>query len=441
MIANSEHMKISVIGCGKLGAPLVACLANSGHEVVGIDLDEKLIENLSNLTVPWNEPDLQDMLKENQERISFSTKYEGNISNSSVSFIIVPTPSEPDGSFSNRFVLNAIERIGSELKSNANSMHLIVIVSTVMPGSTSGIIKSTLADAVGGASEGIKICYSPEFIALGSVIKNMQYPDIILIGEDEPGSGTLLESISRSIAKNNPRVLTLTTREAEVTKIAINSYVTTKISFSNQISEICEKTEGASAENVLTAIGSDSRIGNSYLKAGTAFGGPCFPRDNRAFAAYSSSLGLVSDLALATDEINSRQAERLLVSIKKILGNKRKICVVGLSYKPDTDVTEESPAVKFLLMARKEGFQVFAIDSNVRIIPELEDLQIFTMETLSEVPNEIDAYILFVPSREYIEVPNLNSRNKIIIDLWGSWDKFKANYGENYFRLGNYDGR
>ena len=210
----------------------------------------------------------------------------------------------------------------------------------------------------------------------------MQFPDMVLIGEEEKEAGDLLAEISLSIVKNTPQVMRLTLSEAEICKIAINSFVTTKISFSNQISEICEMTNGASAQRVLSAIGADSRIGRSYLNAGTGFGGPCFPRDNRAFRKYANSIGVDADLSIATDSINVRQDQRIIRLIEGKVAPGSKILVVGLSYKPDTDVIEESPAVAFIERAQQAGYLVDAIDDHVKKLQTTQPLKIFTTNSL-----------------------------------------------------------
>lgn len=437
---QSKARRAVVVGCGKLGAPLVACLAEAGHEVTGIDLNSTLIDSLSKSEISWNEPGLQELLRTCKSRVGFQNDFKGGFRGSDITFVIVPTPSLTDGNFSNEYVLSAIKAIATELSAEKISEHLIVIVSTVMPGSTSGIIKETLEKNLTVENHQIRLAYSPEFIALGSVIKNMHYPDLVLIGESNPGDGELLQEISLSIAKNDPKVFTLTTEEAEIAKIAINSFVTTKISFSNQISEICEKTPGASASKVLKAIGTDTRIGNSYLTAATAYGGPCFPRDNRAFAKYASDLGYKADLALATDSINMRQAERLISNVKALVHPSKSICVVGLSYKPDTEVIEESPSIKFIELAIKAGFKVSAVDNNVRHLKDFPDLTIDSVSSLGSRLYDYDAFIVFVPSKEYSSIPNDISKSKTIIDLWGIWSEFQVDFGKNYIRLGNYHG-
>ena len=434
---RKSSYKTVVVGCGKLGAPLAACLANSGHQVTGIDLNHELIQNLSQGNVTWNEPGLQDLLKSNTKKLKFVSQFEGNVAGTDISFVIVPTPSQENGEFSNRFVLSAMEKIGAELAKNPSQNHVVVIVSTVMPGSTSGVIKETLLNSVGQSSQNVSICYSPEFIALGSVIRNMEYPDIVLIGEEDAQSGKMLTDISLSVAKNKPKVFRLTTREAEIAKISINSFVTTKISFSNQISELCENTPGASAEKVLRAIGSDTRIGNSYLSAGTGYGGPCFPRDNRAFGKYAESVGVSADLALATDEINVRQNIRIMKLLKSKFPTGGNILVVGLSYKPDTDVVEESPALDFIERALKEGFKIVAVDQNIRTVSQFREMKVSkpTNQNLKSI--NFDAALLFVTDKAYKNLPDSLNSDTSLFDLWGFWKEYECKFKKNYLRFGN----
>ena len=429
----TDKRKLVVVGCGKLGAPLIACLANVGHKVTGIDLNKELIANLKNNNLTWNEPGLKDLISKNIENICFETSYEGAFVDSDATFIIVPTPSVVSGEFTNKFVLDAVTNVGKELSKSSVNEHLVVIVSTVMPGSTQGEIKKALLAAAGKSSINLQICYSPEFIALGTVIKNMQYPDMILIGEEDTRAGDLLSEISLSMVKNEPVVMRLTLAEAEISKIAINSFVTTKISFSNQISEICESTPGSSAKRVLAAIGADSRIGRSYLSAGTGYGGPCFPRDNRAFRTYANTVGVTADLSIATDAINVRQDQRIIRLVESKLARGSRLLVVGLSYKPDTDVTEESPAVAFIGKAQQAGFLVDAVDEHVKFINSPEPIDIFTPDGLSD--RSYSGAILFVPSKGYVDLPRGFKDHAILIDLWGLWEGL---FHLDYTRLGDF---
>lgn len=430
--------KIAVIGCGKLGAPLIACFARAGHSIIGIDTSSKLVEKLKINQIDWCEPGLTEALGKYRDLISFDTKYNEKFNEVTTSFVIVPTPSNETGEYSLEFILSAVEDIGKKLSQSIFKSHMIVIVSTVMPGDTEGRIFQKLRESAGSNIDKISICYSPEFIALGSVIHNLQNPDTILIGQPDEKNGEKLQTLLLSIVLNKPKVLRMKITEAEIAKIAINSYVTSKISFSNQISEICEKVPGTSSVNVLDAIGSDSRIGQSYLKQGTSYGGPCFPRDNKAFAKFASSIGVFLDLAYATDAINNRQNDRLISVLKKVAPNARNILMVGVSYKKDTDVTEESPALNFI--TKNTDYNLFIYDDNVKNTATLINV---SYASLSEVMNnslDIDVAILFVPSSSYESIPKLLRNNVVLIDFWGNWDQYRNSKDLKYLKIGEGNG-
>lgn len=268
-------MNISVFGLGKLGSVLAAIYANSGHHVTGVDLNTNLVDQINNQLSPFNEPHLSELLQNSKNNLIATSDVSYAIKNSSVSFIIVPTPSNVNGFFVNDFIIGVIKKIGVELK-NKNGHHLIIINSTVMPGSCSGPIKNILESSSGkkiGTELGL--VYSPEFIALGNIVNNMQNPDLILIGESDKESGDLALELNKSIIKNEPIIHRMNLTNAEIVKISINTFVTTKISYANMISQICDHLPDTDVEVVLNAVGSDSRIGFKYLKAATGYGGPC----------------------------------------------------------------------------------------------------------------------------------------------------------------------
>ena len=428
--------KIAVIGCGKLGAPLIACFAQAGHTVLGIDVSSKLIEKLKINQIDWSEPGLAEALGKYKDLISFDVMYDEKFNEVSTSFVIVPTPSNEKGDYSLDFVLSAVESIGKKLSQISFKNHMIVIVSTVMPGDTEGRIFQKLKESAGANAGKISICYSPEFIALGSVIKNLQNPDTILIGQPNEQIGNKLQTLLLSIVLNKPKVLRMKIVEAEIAKIAINSYVTTKISFSNQISEICEKLPGTSAVNVLDAVGSDSRIGQSYLKQGTSYGGPCFPRDNKAFAKFASNIGVFLDLAQATDNVNNRQNDRLNHVLKKIAPNAYNILIVGVSYKKDTDVIEESPALKFI--TKNTDYNLFIYDDNVKNSPILKNVSYIEQAEVVDNSLDVDVAILFVPSSSYEDIPKYLKNNTKLIDFWGNWEKYRNSKNYEYLKIGEY---
>jgi len=354
-------MKLSVIGLGKLGAPLLAVLAGKGHDVIGVDVNEESVNKINRAVATVDEPLLQELLSEHAARVSATQDYDKAILDTDATFIIVPTPSDKEGAFSNDYVLQSIRQIGEAL-AKKQGYHLVVVKSTVMPGSTGGAIKDALEAASGrtiGADLGL--CYSPEFIALGSVVKNILYPDLVLIGESDKKAGDILEEIYRSVCDKNPTTRRMNFINAEIAKIAINTYVTTKISYANMLSDVCQRLEGADVDVVTDAIGCDGRIGSKYLKAGVAFGGPCFPRDNIAFSVMAHEIGARADIATATQSINHYQNHRLQALVQQH-ARTNKIGILGLAYKSGTPVVEESQSIHTANQLSEKGFEVTVYD-------------------------------------------------------------------------------
>jgi UDPglucose 6-dehydrogenase len=284
------------------------------------------------------------------------------VQNSDASFVIVPTPSDSTGFFSNRFVLQAMETLGKALR-NKTGYHMVVITSTVMPGSTGSDIKAAL-EAASGRKVGpdLGLCYNPEFIALGSVVRDMLYPDSILIGESDAKAGDMLQAIYLQMCENKPPVQRMNWVSAELTKISVNTYVTTKISYANMLAQVCERLPGADADVVTSAIGCDSRIGVKYLKGALGYGGPCFPRDNVAFSALARATGAPALLAEATDQLNRRQVPRLAEIIRSRLPEGGTVGILGLSYKPHTEVVEESQGLDLAKHLASIGVRVVVYD-------------------------------------------------------------------------------
>ena len=222
--------RVSVIGLGKLGAPLAAVLASRGFTVVGLDVSKALVDSLNAGKMPIVEPQLNELIATHRQRLSATLDPNEAIQKSDASFVIVPTPSDSTGFFSNRFVLQAMESLGKALRSK-KGYHMVVITSTVMPGTTGGEIKAAL-EAASGRKVGpdLGLCYNPEFIALGSVVRDMLYPDSILIGESDAKAGDMLQQIYLHMCEKKPPVKRMNFVNAELTKISVKTYVTTKIS-------------------------------------------------------------------------------------------------------------------------------------------------------------------------------------------------------------------
>jgi UDPglucose 6-dehydrogenase len=355
-------MRISVVGLGKLGAPLAAVMASKGFAVVGVDLNREYVDALNAGRAPVDEPQLQELIDQNGEHLSATTDFREAVTTTEVTFVIVPTPSDATGRFNNGAVLGAVKSIGQALTAK-QGYHLVVITSTVMPGSTGGEIRVALEQHAGRrVGPELGLCYNPEFIALGSVVRDMLQPDMILIGESDASAGDLLESIYARSCDNRPVIRRMNFVNAELTKIAVNTFVTTKISYANMLADICDRLPDADVDVVTKAVGTDSRIGGRYLKGAVGYGGPCFPRDNIAFAALGRGLGARTELAEATDVMNRYQIERVLGAIDARLPDPGPIGVLGLSYKPDTAVVEESQGVALVERLLDLGRRVIVFD-------------------------------------------------------------------------------
>ena len=355
-------MRISVVGLGKLGAPLAAVLASKGFSIVGTDLNRTFVDAINQGNAPVEEPRLQELIEQNGERLVATSDAVAAVADTDATFVIVPTPSDAAGVFSNRFLLAAMETVGAGIR-RKSGYHLVVITSTVMPGSTGGEIRAAL-EAHSGRSVGetLGLCYNPEFIALGSVVRDMLTPDMILIGESDGKAGEMLQRIYEQSCDNKPAIRRMNFVNAELTKISVNTYVTTKISYANMLADICDRIPEADVDVVTQAVGSDSRVGNKYLRGAIGYGGPCFPRDNVAFAALARSLGARAELAEATDSVNRYQLERLVGAVQAHAPGTGPIGILGLSYKPETSVVEESQGVALAGRLLDEGFDVIAYD-------------------------------------------------------------------------------
>jgi UDPglucose 6-dehydrogenase len=416
-------MDIAVIGLGKLGSPLAAVLASKGHKVIGVDLNTEPVRKINEGIAPVAEPDLQHLVSTHRARLRATTNFGEAIPNTDISFIIVPTPSRPDGAFTNQYVLDAVKRIGEALR-NTNRYHVVNVTSTVMPGSTGGEIRETLEHAsrrVVGRTVGLT--YNPEFIALGSVVKDLLNPDMILIGESDARAGDAILSVYTTMMESKPLVQRMNWVNAEVTKIAVNTYVTTKISYANMLAELCDYLPGADVDVVTAALGKDSRIGSKYLRAALGYGGPCFPRDNKAFASLASSIGAPADIAVATDTINQRQIDRVIGLAKRLAAEGTFVAVLGMAYKPDTPVVEESQGVMIARRLAESGFQVLVHD--VHALPNVASLlldEAVPVEHAVDAIRQAELVVITTPCSEYASIPKnvfcAEGRRRTVLDCW-----------------------
>ncbi|MBI1747614.1 MAG: UDP-glucose/GDP-mannose dehydrogenase family protein [Acidobacteria bacterium] len=357
-----ELKRISVVGMGRLGAPMAACFAWKGFPTVGVDVDPGKVRALNQGIAPIHEPRLPEVIHAARGRLAATLDYETAIRMSDVTFIVVPTPSKDDGAFSLEHVLETAKQIGAALRKKAN-YHLIVLTSTVMPGATEDKVKPMLESSSGKkCGDGFGLCYSPEFIALGSVIRDFLIPDFILIGESDSEAGTMLAGLYESVCDNHPPFARMNIINAELTKLAVNTFVTTKITYANMLARLCERLPGAHVDVVTSALGLDSRIGPKYLKGAIGYGGPCFPRDNRAFANLAHAIGAPATLAEVTDLLNRQQIQWLAATVKQRLPRGQRVGILGLAYKPHSDVVEKSQGLMLAQALAGDGIPVIAYD-------------------------------------------------------------------------------
>ena len=415
--------RVSVVGLGKLGAPLAAVLASRGFTVIGLDVNKTLVDAMNAGKMPIVEPQLNELIAANTDRLSATMDANEAIQKSDASFVIVPTPSDSTGFFSNRFVLQAMETLGKALK-NKTGYHMVVITSTVMPGTTGTEIKDAL-EAASGRKVGsdLGLCYNPEFIALGSVVRDMLFPDSILIGESDSKAGDMLQTIYLQMCEKKPPVQRMNFVNAELTKISVNTYVTTKISYANMLADICDRIPGADVDAVTKALGADTRIGAKYLKGAMGYGGPCFPRDNVAFAAFARKIGARADVAEATDRINNFQVERLSALVSKFAKAGTRIAILGLSYKPHTPVVEESHSVKLAAKLADAGYVVsvhdpLAQDAALAVLGD----KVVGASSIEGAVRECDLLIVATGWPQYKEISpawcKRDGQRLTVLDLW-----------------------
>jgi UDPglucose 6-dehydrogenase len=336
--------------------------------------------------------------------------------NSDAVFVIVPTPSMDSGHFTNEYVLDAIKAIGPALLKNRKKI-AIDIVSTVMPGSCDGPIKDEIEKSVGEEiGERIGLCYNPEFIALGSVIKDMQQPDMHLLGESHEWAGDVIQEILTSAVIQEVPCQRMSLKEAELVKIAINNFVTMKISYANSLYQAAENLGGISIDVVTGAIGLDSRIGHKYLKGAAPYGGPCFPRDTRALSALYNVLNISNALPVATEQVNNSHVEFIKEYIAKSIGSAKRVGVVGISYKPGTPVIEESPGVAIVNALLSQGFEVTTWDDEGAKVHDQLSISLESFELLIQNSDFIIVTRPFDHAEKILQ--KISQSGKNWLDLW-----------------------
>ena len=434
-------LRASVIGLGKLGSPLAACLAAKGLYVVGVDADPRKVDAVNQGRAPVFEPRLGDMIGAAAGRLRATASIAEAVAASEMTFVVVATPSEPGGGFSLRFALPVCEEIGRALAAKSG-YHIVVLTSTVMPGTTGGPVREALERASGKrVGRDFGLCYGPEFIALGSVVSDFLNPDFVLIGESDARAGEQLADVYRRVCENSPAVARMDFVNAELTKLSVNTYVTTKISFANMLARICERLPGADVDVVTRALGFDSRIGGKYLKGAVSYGGPCFPRDNLALLALAEELGAPAELAQVTHRFNRAQIPWLADLVCDQSSPRGTIGVLGLTYKPNTDVVEQAVGLLLAQELARRNLAVLAYDPTgaqncARALGET----VRFASSAEECIRASDTVVLATPWAEFAAIPAdrwaRTGAPRVVVDCWRALAHLADSGGILYVGLG-----
>ena len=326
------NSNLSIIGIGKLGLCFALVLEKAGYNVMGVDLNKNYVNSINQKNLKSEEKDVEVLLKQSKKFIA-TTSLNDAIQHSNQIFVIVATPSLESGEYDHSQIHDVIKGLNNIGKQNVKK-HLIICC-TVMPGFCDSI-KEKLADL------NYDVSYNPEFIAQGTIIQNQENPDTVLIGEANVEIGNKLQEIYKKHTKNDPKICRMTPLEAEITKLSLNCFLTTKIAYTNMIGDIVDKA-GGNPDVVLSAIGSDTRVGQKFLKYGFGYGGPCLPRDNRALGVYAKKIGLPAKISEATDSSNSDHLDFMVQRSKE----NKTIILEKVTYKPESTMLVESQKLKF----------------------------------------------------------------------------------------------
>ena len=432
---------VSVIGLGKLGGSMLAGMASRGLNVIGVDISQTAVDAINAGQAPVQETGLGEMIAENQERIRATLSTEDAVLASDISFVIVPTPSDERGAFTLQYARHAFKSLGQALKKK-EGYHVIVLTSTVLPGATRHGLLPILEEESGKkCGPDFGLCYNPEFIALGSVIRDFLNPDFYLLGQFDERSGDLLEEVHHRVSQNEAPVKRMSLENAELSKVAVNSYVTMKISFANMLAEFCENIPGGDVDTVSDALGMDKRIGRKYLTGGFGFGGPCFPRDNVALNFMGEQLGVDSRLLEVNDDYNRGLSQRYVAKLQPHLPKGASVTVLGLAYKPMSHVIEESPGIYLCRALSKAGYRVVGHD-NLAAKHAESALKMSTLVTdsLSEALKDADVVLVTTTDQSYTELTPeqlLHGKSSItLIDFWRCLKPLGEDPRINYVPIG-----
>ena len=431
-------MNISVIGTGYVGLVVGACLAETGNNVCCADIDPKKIESLRNNVLPIYEPGLEPLVERNQKngRLSFTTSLEDAIASAEVLFIAVGTPPEENGAADLKYVLQVAALVGRHM-----TREMVVVTKSTVP---VGSAAKVAAEVAKEAKFPFHICSNPEFLKEGDAVEDFMRPDRVVLGVESAHARRVMMDIYAPFVRTGKPILVMDISSAEMTKYAANGMLATRISFMNEIANLCDKL-GANVDFVRKGIGSDSRIGQSFLFPGPGFGGSCFPKDVRALKRMGAECGVPLDVLAGVESANERQKRLLVQKLRCALGEElagRRIGLWGLAFKAGTDDMREAPSLTLIDALLDEGVAICAHDpAAVEHARALLGNRIDYAETNYEALAGADALVVVTDWNEYrhpdFERVKRTLRQPVIVDGRNLYDVEKMReLGVRYYSIG-----
>jgi UDPglucose 6-dehydrogenase len=431
-------VNISVIGTGYVGLVVGACLAETGNSVCCADIDKKKIDRLKKNDIPIYEPGLEPLVERNQkeQRLVFTTDLKEAIASADVIFIAVGTPPGEDGAADLKYVLQVAELIGRHM-----TKEIVVVTKSTVPVGSAAKVKAVVAKE---AKFPFHVCSNPEFLKEGDAVEDFMRPDRVVLGVDSAHARKVMSDLYAPFVRTGKPVLLMDISSAEMTKYAANGMLATRISFMNEIANLCDKV-GANVDFVRRGIGSDSRIGQSFLFPGPGYGGSCFPKDVKALVRMGAESGVPLDVLAAVESANERQKTILLAKIHCALGDElsgRRVAVWGLAFKAGTDDMREAPALTLIEALLDEGVSVCAHDpAALDHARSLLGNRIDYAETNYEALSGADALVVVTDWNEYrhpdFERVKRTLKQPVIVDGRNLYDVEKMReLGVRYHSIG-----
>ncbi len=439
-------MRITIIGSGYVGLVTGACFAEMGNKVICVDKDSKKVKGLKKGVIPIFEPGLKPMVIESYEKgvLSFTTSLQEAINASEIVFIAVGTPQDEDGSADLTHVITVAKEIGQQMNHS-----LIIVDKSTVPVGTAEKVRATIQDQLDKRDVAIDfdVVSNPEFLKEGSAVKDFMQPDRVVIGSENENSANALKSLYRPFTINHERFIHMDIKSAEMTKYAANAFLATKISFMNEISNICEGV-GADVNMVRIGIGSDNRIGYKFIYPGCGYGGSCFPKDIKALAKTADDFGYNANILNAVEKVNAEQKKVIVSKITAKFGadlSGKSFAVWGLSFKPGTDDMREAASIVIINALIEKGAKIKAYDP--KAMQEAQTHYFKNQQNISYCENKYealdssDALVLITEWKEF-RSPDFKRmstllKQRIIFDGRNQYDNaMLKKYGYEYYQIG-----